>query len=133
MLKGNSGVHMRIRITAVVSFLVIVLICGCSSTEPQAPQSEVKPLTEVKKGSDEDMISRWKIQIVTIADVEAGRTKFDKPSGRGWGKFKAGIRSEDELWYFCSPGKTWEDMMGWRGYAIFRKGRLISHYTTAEN
>jgi hypothetical protein len=119
---------MKIHAMTMWGMFSAVLLCGCISTQP-----EVRPLPEIKKGTDEDLISRWKVQAVTVADVEVGKTKYDKPSGTEWEKFKAGLRAGDELWYFCSPGKTWEELMGWRGYVIFRNGRLVAHYTTAEN
>jgi hypothetical protein len=103
------------------------------SRQPPESGAGARTPADVERGSDEDLISRWKIQVVTIADVEAGRTAFDKPGGREWERFKANIQPGDEVWYFCSPGETWEQLMGWRGYAIFRKGRLVEHYTTAEN
>jgi hypothetical protein len=108
----------------------VVLACGCTTT---SPQTQFKPTVEDKKGSDEHLISQWKVQVVTIADVEAGKTKFDKPNGQEWDTFKTTIRPGDEVWYFCSPGETWQKNMGWRGYAIFRNDRVVGHYTIAEN
>lgn len=122
---------MKIQIIAIEIMIFAVLLCGCAPTKPSPP--EFRPPAEIKKGSDEDLILRWKVQIVTIDDVEGGKTIFDKPSGIEWDKFKTAIRSTDELWYFCSPHETWEKLMGCRGYAILRNGRLITHYTTAEN
>jgi hypothetical protein len=124
---------MNKQITAVWLLGVIITLCGCLPSKPQASQPEDTMPAEIKKGSDEDLILRWKIQAVTIADVEVGKTKFDKPSGKEWEKFKTGIRPGDELWYFCSPPETWQQLAGWRGYAIIRDGRVVDHYTTRVN
>jgi hypothetical protein len=100
---------------------------------PRPFAAEGKRPAEIKKGSDEDLITRWKVRKVTIAEAEAGKTKLDKPSGREWKRFVSGILPGDEVWYFCSPRKTWENLMGSRGYAIFRAGKLVDHFTTLEN
>jgi hypothetical protein len=118
---------MKSKLTTFWLTVGVVVLSGCAPQQPQSSHAEIK------KASDEDLISRWKVQRVTVADVEAGKTKFDKPSGKEWEKFKTTIQKGDEVWYFCSPGETWQKLMGWRGYAIFRGGRLVRHYTTAEN
>jgi hypothetical protein len=97
------------------------------------PKVQAKARRDIKTGSDEELISRWKIQVVTITDIEAGKTKFDKPTGKAWEKFKASVRPGDEVWYFCSPGETWQHLAGWRGYAVFRDGRVVDHITSAMN
>ena len=50
-----------------------------------------------------------------------------------WKTFKDKVLTGDEIWAFSSPGPTWEKLMGWQGYAIFRNGKLIDTYTTIEN
>ena len=124
---------MKSKLTTTWLTVGVVALGGCAPQQPQSSQAELKLPAEVKKGSDEDLISRWKVQRVAIADVEAEKTEFDKPSGEEWEKFKTIIRTGDEVLVFCSPGETWQQLMGWRGYAIFRGGRLVQHYTTAEN
>ena len=109
------------------------MLCGCSPSNPRSSQPEVAMPAEIKTLSDEELILRWKIQAVTIADVEAGKTKGDKPSGEKWEKFKTGIRPGDELWYFCSPAETWQQLAGRRGYAILRDGRVVDHVLTKLN
>lgn len=115
---------------AMIGMCLVFIGWGCSRPQPQPARP---PLAEVKKGSNEDLIMRLKIQVVTIADVEAGRTKYDKPGGKEWEKFKTSVQPGDEVWYFCSPAETWQNLMGWRGYAIFRNGKFAGEYTTAEN
>ena len=106
-----------------IVIVLLMLLAGCttSTKAPKAPQS------------DEVLITRWRVKQVTFEEVDSGRTPYDKPTGQQWDEFKARARAGDELWYFCSPGPTWTEMMGWRGYAIYRAGRLIAEYTTAEN
>ncbi len=125
--------NMKSKLATIWLTLGAVALTGCAPQQPQSPQAELKLPAEIKKGSDEDLISRWKVQRVAIADVEAAKTKFDKPSGKEWEKFKTTIQTGDEVWYFCSPRETWQQLAGWRGYAIFRGGRFVGCYTTAEN
>lgn len=81
--------------------------------------------------SDETLVIRWRDRQITTSQVEAGS---ESPRGSGeWKKFKGKIKPGDELWHFCSPGPTWENMMGWEGYAIFRGNRLVDTFTTREN
>jgi hypothetical protein len=103
--------------------LLMALLVGCatSTKNTRAPQS------------DEAVITRWRVKQLTFEEVDSGKTPYDKPTGKKWEEFKAQSRAGDEIWYFCSPGPTWTDMMGWRGYAIYRQGKLIAEFTTAEN
>ena len=81
--------------------------------------------------TDETLVTHWRSRQVTIAQVEAAK---DSPRGDPkWESFKGKLRAGDELWYFCSPGPTWENLMGWAGYALFRGKTLVATYTTLEN
>lgn len=106
-----------------VLIVVMGLLAGCATSTKDAGSLQ----------SDEALIRRWKIKQVTFEEIASARTPYDKPTGRQWEEFKAKASMGDELWYFCSPGPTWAEMMGWRGFAIYRKGKLIAEFTTAEN
>ena len=81
--------------------------------------------------SDEALITRWRDKQLTLSQIES----VDGASNGSleWNRFKAKMKPGDELWHFCSPGPTWENMMGWEGYAIFRGSRLVDSFTTREN
>jgi hypothetical protein len=78
--------------------------------------------------TDEDIILRCRSHKLSVVDV-------DKELGDWveWTNLKSKMKPEDELWRFCTPGPSWEDMMGWAGYAVFRKNKLIGSVTTEEN
>ena len=109
----------RYGITAIA---VLLLACsGCATTKNDKTGSN----------TDEEIVNRWRIKAVSIADAEAG-SEILTASGE-WKAFKAKIERGDELWCFRSPGSTWEKRMGWEGYAIFRGKRLVATFTTKEN
>jgi hypothetical protein len=87
--------------------------------------SGVGPLTDV------NLILKWRTRKITVAEVEA--TKDFPKASKEWAAFKAEMKEGDELWYFRSPGPTWENKMGWEGYAIFRGNKLVRAFTTQEN
>ena len=81
--------------------------------------------------TDQTLVTRWRDRCVSVAQVESG-SKSLKGSAR-WAAFRAKIRPGDELWHFCSPGPTWQNMVGWEGYAIFRGNELVDTFTIREN
>ncbi len=52
---------------------------------------------------------------------------------RQWMDLKSRIEKGDELWEFCSPPKTWEDLCGRAGVCIVRDGEVIDSIITLEN
>ncbi len=106
-----------------IMVLMMALLSGCLTSRQQ----------HVKPDSDEAVITRWRVKQTNFNELESGKTSLEIPTGDHWQEFKTKNQPGDELWYFCSPHKAWEDMMGWRGYAIFRKGKLVAQFTTAEN
>ena len=111
----------RVRKFFRVSALMACVLGGCAA----GTHHKTSAIT------DETLVTRWRSSQVTIAQVEAGK---DSPRGNAtWESFKSKLREGDELWYFCSPGPTWENLMGWAGYAIFRGKTLVATYTTMEN
>ena len=111
---------MRKSIKALI--VAVVFIAGGCASESHHKSKDI---------SDETLVSRWRDKQVTLSQIE---TASESPKGSAeWGRFKAKMKSGDELWHFCSPGPTWEKMMGWEGYAIFRGNRLVDTFTTKEN
>jgi hypothetical protein len=99
---------------------MLVGIVGCWSSKPSSSmQSSV---------TDESIILRCRIDKVSIE-------KIDRELGDEihWKQLKSKMKPNDELWSFCTPGSTWENMMGWEGYALFRKDKLVGSVTTKEN
>ena len=97
-----------------------LLASGCRAPSPSS--SKLVCVT------DEDIILRCRSHKVSVADV-------DKELGDWiqWTALKDKMTTDDELWRFCTPGPSWEKMMGWAGYAVFRKNKLIGSVTTEEN
>jgi hypothetical protein len=52
--------------------------------------------------TDEALILKWRSRTTTIADIEAGDVQV--ATSHAWAEFKAALKPEDEIWYFCSPG-----------------------------
>jgi hypothetical protein len=47
------------------------------------------------------------------------------PVNERWQKLKSQIRHGDELWEFCSPKETWENLMGRKGLWLVRDGEVV--------
>ena len=104
-----------------LSVLAAFVVTGCISASHHKSQDI----------SDEALVTHWRDKQVTISQIEAGN---ESPKGSAeWDRFKRKMKSGDELWHFCSPGPTWEKLMGWEGYAVFRGTRLVETFTTKEN
>jgi len=43
-----------------------------------------------------------------------------------WNPFISQLQTGDELWRFNSPEITWKNLMGRRGYAILRDGKVVA-------
>jgi hypothetical protein len=97
-----------------------------------------------------DPISQWLTRRTTIADVENGfaadpplpwwkRALGFRRSGvcddwlTAWNRFKGTLHDGDEVWEFCSPSETWENLQGRAGYAIVRNSRVVSYIVVLEN
>ena len=89
------------------------------------------------------MIERWLQRRVTVAEAEAAhmvRAPALGPdpvpfgfSNREWRELLAEIQDGDELLDFSSPPETWEQLMGWEGYALVRQGKVVEIIGTAMN
>ena len=93
---------------------------GCSSlsTQPSAPHSP----------TDEEIILRCRSKTVSVDQVDAQLGEWIQ-----WKRLRAKLKPGDELWKFRTAGPTWEKMMGWEGYALFRNDKLVGSVTTREN
>ena len=112
--------RMRIGITAVIALAAFV-VSGCTSASHHKSNDV----------SDETLVTHWRDKQVTISQIEAATESPERSAE--WDRFKGKIKPGDEVWHFCSPGPTWENRMGWEGYAIFRGSRLVETLTTREN
>ena len=90
--------------------------------------------------TDEYLIKSWRQEKLTLDNINNHYSKmyghdesFKIRDDNSWKSFEEKIKDGDELWFFTSPPQTWEKLMGWEGYAIFRNDKLIAHYTTMEN
>jgi hypothetical protein len=102
------------------TLFMIVGLTSCRSAEQHAPSTA--GLT------DEDIILRCRSHTVAIAHIDEELGDWIQ-----WQNLKAKLRPGDEIWQFSTPGPSWEDLMGWAGYAAFRDGKLIGVVTTEEN
>jgi len=74
--------------------------------------------------SDQMLITRWKQKQLTPQDF-AGKPEEE------W--VKANFQEGDEIWSYCSPPLTWQNMAGSEGFAIFRNGWLVANRITRMN
>jgi len=69
-----------------------------------------------------------------FVDKSAERALLDRVSKRQpperWKEFIRTMQSGDELWYYKSPKETWDDFRGAAGYAIVRKGEVVSSFNS---
>jgi hypothetical protein len=47
-----------------------------------------------------------------------------------WEEFIRAMEPGDELWHYKSPKETWNSLCGRAGYAIVRKGEIVSFWNT---
>jgi hypothetical protein len=50
-----------------------------------------------------------------------------------WQKLRTGMRVGDELWEYCSPPETWDELAGRAGYVVVRNGRIVADVLTSMN
>ncbi len=53
------------------------------------------------------------------------------PPWKRWEEFIRIMQPGDEFWYYKSPKETWDQFRGAAGYAIVRKGEVVSSLNTA--
>ena len=72
----------------------------------------------------------------TIAEWEVERLVNGVPFGfcnNEWQAMKSKMRSTDEIWFWSSDEKSWEQMMGTEGMALVRHGEIVDFFVTAMN
>jgi len=85
----------------------------------------------------------WLLSRVTVEEAEQAESDHpDHPwidgvpfgyTYRHWCAVKAVMQTGDELWKFCSPPDSWENLHGTAGYVLIREGRVIAQIITVEN
>jgi len=85
------------------------------------------------------MITDWLTKKITVAEAEADNPGISddrvslspeaaRPFGflnRQWEALKAEIKPGDELWSFCSPTESWQQLAGLMGVTLLRDGKVI--------
>lgn len=68
--------------------------------------------------------------LVRRVEAQTARSEFQLEritQSLGERAFLDGMEPGDELWFYCSPPKTWEQLCGRTGFAIVRGGQVIEH------
>ena len=72
-----------------------------------------------------------------LVDKAAERELLDKlAKAPVWPRWEESIRSMqpgDELWYYKASKESWDGLRGTAGYAILRKGEIISSLNTVRS
>ena len=121
-----------------LALLVAVLVARCALCQEKSP-----PTTTTTQVPKDVILKEWLKKKTMVEKAEQAHLVTDgrlgpKPVPFGfinarWEKFKAGIRIEDELWEFESPGESWEKLAGRAGFCIVREGRIIDAIITRMN
>jgi len=84
---------------------------------------------------DQCLITRWRSRKISVeqAEREIELDKWTPECQAKWKTFLSKLRPDCELWYYCSPGQTWEKLAGREGYAIFDNDRLVADIVTRMN
>ncbi len=78
---------------------------------------------------------KWLQRKTTVATVEADFAQKPQEGGSWdeWRALVAAMRPGDELWEFCSSWESWKHLAGRAGYAVVRKGKVVSSIVTMMN
>ena len=57
------------------------------------------------------------------------RTDFDKV----WAEFKSNYKTGDELYFFTTDNRSWDRLMGQRGYVVIRSREVVDSLVTFMN
>ena len=118
---------LTLRIAVVITAL---FIAGCTPRD-SAETSYPPAHTKSSSITDEELVLSWRIHKTSFAEIESKNDLSEVAPE--WQAFKSQLKPADELWYFRSPPATWQHLMGWEGYAIFRDDKLVATFTTREN
>lgn len=85
----------------------------------------------------------WLTKRITVEEAEAKHLITDDRLGAApipfgfinsqWEKIKSSLIEGDELWEFCSPIETWENLMGCQGICLVRNEEIIMEIITQMN
>ncbi len=78
--------------------------------------------------ASEELLSCGLVDKTAERELLEGLAKGPTP-GR-WKEFIRTMEPGEELWYYKSPKETWDILSGCAGYAIVRKGEVISSFTS---
>ena len=81
-------------------------------------------------------IKNWLVKQASIREAEEAHRVNGVSFGfmhDEWESLKSKMLSEDELWEFDSGPESWEQLMGWRGYAVVRNGEVVDMVITELN
>jgi len=52
---------------------------------------------------------------------------------KAWNEFRGSYEAGDELYFVNSDRRSWEQLVGWRGYVLIRKNRVMNSLVTFLN
>jgi len=89
------------------------------------------------------MLEQWLQRKLTIKEAEDENMVHHHQLGHKgvpfgfqnseWQELLAEMIKGDELWEFCSPAETWENLCGREGIALVRNGQIIRFIVTRLN
>lgn len=89
------------------------------------------------------MVKKWLTHKTTVKKSEIKHLIKDESLGAPtvpfgfqspeWVKIKGQMKEGDELWEFCSPPKSWENLAGRAGICLVRDGEIIDSIVTIMN
>jgi hypothetical protein len=92
-----------------------------------------------RKQDEEDRVPKsWLYERISLQQAEAdnsnreGGVPFGEQNDR-WERLKACLHEGDEIWAFCSPSESWEQLAGRAGLAVVRNGRVVKCLVTKIN
>jgi len=126
--------------------VLLALCIGCQREEPAGKPGPQPGAADAQKAvaealhkrdciCDQCLITRWRSRKLSVeqAEQEIKQDMAHPLFQAEWKRFVAKMRPGYELWFYRSPGKTWEKLMGSEGYAIFDGKRLVADFETRMN
>jgi len=107
----------------IVALLISICLLFPMKTHAQPMTSE----SCTKERSGDYLVLDWRQNKVTDSEIDELTNKKYKDWNR-WQEFIKVYyenKKDSDIWYYCSPVKTWESLMGREGYAVFTGDLLI--------
>jgi len=115
----------------VIVFSISICLLFPIRSHAQSTTNEVY----MKEISDEQLVLNWRQNRLTSNEIDE-LTNTTYKEWDGWQEFIK-IYNENqagsEIWYYCSPVDTWENLTGSEGYAVFNGDRLIEYIVVQMN